>query len=190
VEEVGDFVGVFAGMAEFLADAFVPEFGQRLGGFDAETVEVEIFLIFVGLAELLGDFGGLVADGYQLQARGHRIRRSRACGKVGDAQPAAAFLAGEIEAEDFVGVPLGVFERLAHRADEFVGAIDDQFVAIRLGGEIAVDDLGLDQLFIDGALLKGLKNRAGFFIDEFFVLGIAASAFFQGPIGRRRGRFR
>jgi len=48
----------------------------------------------------------------------------------------------------------------------------------------------LDQLFIDGALLKGLKNRAGFFIDEFFVLGIAASAFFQAPLADERGRFR
>ena len=54
LEDLFDARGIFGAEAEFLAHAFVPEFGQGFGGFDAEAVEVEIILIFVLLAELLG----------------------------------------------------------------------------------------------------------------------------------------
>ncbi len=57
---------VFAAEAEFLTHAFVPEFGQALGAFDTEAVQVKIFLIFVPLAEVVGEFGRCVADGDKL----------------------------------------------------------------------------------------------------------------------------
>lgn len=46
--------GVFVGDVEFLADAFVPEFGECFGGLDGEAVEVEVLGVLVGLEEELG----------------------------------------------------------------------------------------------------------------------------------------
>lgn len=47
LEELAWRGGVFAGKAEFGADAFMPELGECFGGFDGEAVEVEVILVFV-----------------------------------------------------------------------------------------------------------------------------------------------
>ncbi len=47
----------------------MPEFGQRLGGLDAEAMQVEIVLVFVlGLEEFVGQLRGFVADRHELDA--------------------------------------------------------------------------------------------------------------------------
>src|ERR1700722_5968247 len=48
-EKLADLVGVFAAKAQLLPHAFVPKLGQSFGGFDAEAVEEEIFLVLVRL---------------------------------------------------------------------------------------------------------------------------------------------
>src|SRR5438876_919139 len=49
MKEFGEFRGVGSGYAEFLADAFMPHFGEGLGRFDREAVEQEIIGVIVGL---------------------------------------------------------------------------------------------------------------------------------------------
>ena len=63
MKEVGDARRVFAGNAEKLARLLVRQFGQRLGCFDREAVQIEILGKVAGLEELGGLAAGLVADG-------------------------------------------------------------------------------------------------------------------------------
>ena len=67
IPQVGDFVGVFAGVAQFLADTFVPEFGQGLGGFYTQAMQVEIFGVLSGLEQALGFYRCPGAHGDQGQ---------------------------------------------------------------------------------------------------------------------------
>jgi hypothetical protein len=101
LEELTGGGGVFAGEAKLGADAFVPEFSQRLGGFDAEAVEVEVILVFVVEAKFLGDLGGAVADGDELDSQNVVLAGFEGSEEVADAESAAAILTGEGEAEVF-----------------------------------------------------------------------------------------
>jgi len=51
-----------------VAHVFVPVFRERLSGFYAKAVEVEVVLIFVFGAELFGQFAGFIAYGDELHA--------------------------------------------------------------------------------------------------------------------------
>ena len=63
VEEVFDVGGVFGVDSKVDAHLFVHVFGEGFGGFDGETVEVEVSGEVAGLEELLGDLAGAAADG-------------------------------------------------------------------------------------------------------------------------------
>ena len=47
MEKLCEFRSVAARNAEFLADAFVPEFGEGFGGFDLESMKKQVILIVV-----------------------------------------------------------------------------------------------------------------------------------------------
>ena len=75
------------------------------------------------------------------------------------------------------GVPVGLHRPraagVARAALEFLDVVDDQVVARRLHGEVAVDDLRLEQPLVDRPRLQLLEHRPGLFVDQPLVLLVA-----------------
>src|ERR1051326_6948716 len=120
VEEVGDARGVVLGDAELFSDFLVHKFGEGFGGFNAESVAIEVAGEFAGVEELFGDLGGAAADGDAGEAD-HVEATARARGEeIGDAEAAAFALAREGEAEQFPALLFRI--------------VDDHVVAVALAG--------------------------------------------------------
>ena len=70
---------------------------KRLGGFDAESMEIQIFLISVGGAEIFGQLGRFVADGDELDSEHVVLAGFGGTEEIGDAETPAAVLSREGE---------------------------------------------------------------------------------------------
>src|SRR5262249_45595785 len=94
-----EFRRIFRSKAQLLPHPLVPQLRQRLGAFDAETMEIELFLILFFLKQLLSQFRSAIANGHELYAEDIEFPRFNAGEKVSDAQPPAFFLPRECESQ-------------------------------------------------------------------------------------------
>ena len=127
--------GILAAETEFLTHVFMPVFRQRLGGFDAETMEIEIVLIFIVRRNFFGDLGGCFADRDQLQAEHIEFARLLRSEKIGDAQSPPACLPGKAKRTTRGSARPARGTRLRAVAPEFLRVIDNQLVALDCTGK-------------------------------------------------------
>jgi hypothetical protein len=94
-------------------------------------VEVEVVLVPVVAAKLLGEFGRAVADGHELHAEHVELVRLLRSEEVGDAKPAAAFLARKLESQPLARRTVRRDRALSFGGErlELLGVVDDQVVA-------------------------------------------------------------
>src|SRR5258706_11882069 len=65
---------------------------------------------------------------------------------------------------------------------KFLNVIHDQIVALRLHGEVAVDDFRFEELFLYGARLELLEYGPRHLLDGFIVLRLAQRLFLEAPL--------
>ena len=134
-EQALDGRAVLVGVAQLLADAPVPQLGQRLGHLDAEPVQLEVVGVAVLAEELLAPRRHPRAHRDEHERRVVAVRRLDRPEEVRDAQPRLGVLAREDEAR-------------ALRRAVVVGE-DDEVGAVRGDRQVAPDDLGDEQLVGD-----------------------------------------
>ena len=72
-------------------------------------------------------------------------------------------------------------------AVELVGVVDDQVVAVGLAGEVAVDDLGLEEAFGRRRGPGAVEDGAGRFFDRAFEFVARRVALFEAPLAAEEG---
>ena len=135
----------------------------------------EIILVPVGLEKFLRHLGGArspTVTSCTPSTSNSFVALPRK--KVGDAQPAFGVLPGEVKSHPLArragGLQFAGAVLAACAADEFLGVVDDQIVAIGLHREVAVDDLGLQQLFRDARFCSSAKIGRAFSSSIFRTL--------------------
>ena len=73
---------IFAGEAQLLTHPLVPQLSKRLGRFNAEPMEIQVFLVSVGGSKVFRKFGGFVADGDELHTENVEFSRFDGAEKI------------------------------------------------------------------------------------------------------------
>ena len=121
--------------------------GQGFGQLNRHAVKVEVVGVLVGVEQRLGKLCGDFAHRYCLH--GKNVESARSClilgqEEVGDAVAAQRSLARESEGGDF-------FSRLRW-------VVQVQRISIRQAGEVAVDGLGMQEVFFYDPVLPVLQD--------------------------------
>ena len=165
--------------AEFLANAFVPEFGEGFGELDAHAVEIKVFGVIAFFAEGVFIGGEEWADGDAGEGGDVHDAGIFRVEEVGEAPAFFVGLAGEVKAEFFL---IGGFSGSVH-------IVNDQVVFVGLGGEVTVDNGGAADAEFDELGFDAVEDRADglFGPGAEFVAGFVAG--FELPLAAEEGDF-
>src|SRR6266516_2025099 len=150
--------------SQLAPDALVKILRQRLGRFHAQTVQIEVLCVLVPGKKFSRDFRSPASNRNYPKHQNVQMAGIRGSEIVCQAEIRLLRLPGKCEAKR----PLQVFRRV----------IDDQVVAVRLAGKIAVNDPGFEVTFSQTFHLELFEHRAVLFAyqPEVLVLFYAADA--------------
>ena len=98
MEQVADVGRVFPGDAQFFPHFLVVVLSQRLGGFDAQAMQIEVARVLPVFEQALGFPCGFGTDRDQRDSENIELAGRLGREEIGDGELAALFLAGEGEA--------------------------------------------------------------------------------------------
>src|SRR5258706_8952846 len=110
--------------AQFLANLLVPQFSQRLGAFNAQTVKVKIVSVIVGLEKLLRIFTRPPPHRHQVKGNHIHVARVDRSKIIGETKSLARRLSRKSKAHELALACL---------------IINDEIVSRRLTVEVTID---------------------------------------------------
>src|SRR5256885_12362813 len=102
MKEIADARSIVAGDAQFFSHVLVQQFGERLGGFDAQTVQIEVTGEFAVVKKFFGDLRGAAADGDAGESDDVESSCRPAGEEIGDAEAAGPPLGWEGGTREFL----------------------------------------------------------------------------------------